>query len=35
MDDCIAKPMNIVDLVSRVTAWGASGWRDFDPQAAA
>lgn len=35
MDDCIAKPMNIVDLVTRVTAWGASGWRDFDPQAAA
>ncbi len=31
MDDCIAKPMNIVDLVTRVTAWGASDWRNFDP----
>ena len=32
MDDCIAKPMNIVDLVMRVTAWGASDWRTFDPR---
>lgn len=31
MDDCIAKPMNIVDLVTRVSAWGASDWRNFDP----
>jgi CheY-like chemotaxis protein/PAS domain-containing protein len=34
MDDCIAKPMNIVDLVTRVTAWGGSDWRNFDPAAA-
>jgi CheY-like chemotaxis protein/PAS domain-containing protein len=27
MDDCIAKPINMVELLTKVGHWGAGGWR--------
>ena len=28
MDDCIAKPVDMVELLSKTTHWGASSWRE-------
>jgi len=27
MDDCLAKPVALVDLIARITAWSAYDWR--------
>ncbi|WP_395944720.1 response regulator [Brevundimonas sp.] len=35
MDDCMAKPINILELTKLVLTWAASGWRNALPQDAA
>lgn len=28
MDDCVAKPVNMVELITKTSHWGRSGWRE-------
>ena len=28
MDDCIAKPVDMIELLTKVARWGGSGWRE-------
>jgi CheY-like chemotaxis protein len=35
MDDCVAKPVNMVELLTKTSHWGLSGWREAVTDAAA
>lgn len=34
MDDCIAKPVNMIELLTKTAHWGAGGWRVDGPSGA-
>lgn len=34
MDDCLAKPVDMIELLTKVAQWGGSGWRDAIPACA-